>query len=77
MEDHGSLAHFCRQLDKACPQYEFFYTGGPRNRAICVYRRDGGRETGDKVATIECPEHDRDYVATKIILQFSGGTIPA
>ena len=72
----SDLAKLCFQLDDACPQYEFFYTGGYYNKAICIYRR-GQKDAYKRVATIEYSERDHDYVVTKILLQFSGGTIPA
>ena len=66
-----NLARLCFQLDEACPGYEFLYTRSGNEAAICVYKKSrGSLEERDRIALIPCPDHERDYAITKIILQF-------
>jgi len=64
------LPKLCYQLDEACPDYEFFYTRNGSVPAICVYKRGANYKTSNRMFIIECPDHDRDYVVTKLVLQF-------
>jgi hypothetical protein len=67
--DRG-LAALCHQLDEACPNYEFFYTRERNMPALVVYKRGDKYESKNRQFIIECPDHDRDYVVTKLVLQF-------
>jgi len=67
--DRG-LASLCIGLDNACPDYEFFYTREGNMPAVVVYKRDSKYEAKNRLLVIECPDHDRDYVVTKLVLQF-------
>jgi hypothetical protein len=71
MDEHRGIANLCYKLDELCPNYEFFYERREGVTSIVVCKCEGSRSKSDIIATIECPEHDHDYVVTKIILQFS------
>jgi hypothetical protein len=38
--------------------------------ALVVYKRGDKYESKNRQFIIECPDHDRDYVVTKLVLQF-------
>ena len=70
------LGQICLQLDTLCPDYEFFYSvtaGGEPE--LLVY--ESGRSNEGRAVHIPFPNDDRDYVITKIMLMYAGGTISA
>lgn len=62
----------CYELDRVCPGYWFSFTGIRELRAIHVAAI---HNTTVHIARFEVNEENPlEYVLTKIILQFSGGT---
>lgn len=68
------LHRLCYKLDEVCPPFWFTFSGTNKEGAIHVSTADHNVELAKFVVD---ENNSVDYVVTKILLQFSGGTIPA
>lgn len=71
----------CYELDRICAPYYFTYSGhaNPDREGISIiYVYWSARDTEIPLSTFTVDDYNPlEYVLTKIILQFSGGTVNA
>ncbi len=76
MDLHEMPPHsLCYELDRICPDYWFTFDGIDEIRTIFVSRAENHSE---KLTSFVVDKNNPlEYVLTKILLQFSGGTVNA